>query len=145
MITWSEIAEFLDRPRGGMELEICFAFAEVWFGSTLIISPGGLALWNTAALQDFYGVKGAQAVGVPWLLAGSFTFVGLCYYRMGKPVCALLRFIGAFLSCWLWGWLAIVSGAIVVGLLPALGLYVAGFIAGIRIMFSAWRRWQRES
>jgi len=144
MTTWKEALEFFDRPRGGMELEAAFAFAEFWFGLSLILSPGGLALWNTAALQDFYGMAPAVAVGIPWVLSSCATFAGLWFYRAGNPIYAPLRCIGGFMSCWLWGWISIVSAIVVVGLLPALGLYVAGFLAGIRVMFSAWRQWRRE-
>ena len=109
-----QIAAFLARPFGAMELEMFIAATELVYGSEYL-------LWT----WSFW-----RALGALFLVSCSLTSVGIWLFFRRDPICAPLRWAGALFSIVLWSMMTILVH-------PA---FLLSALAETRIMISAWRR-----
>ncbi len=131
----------LNRPHGGMEVEMIISATEI--AQALMLFVGPQTLWQTRAFQDFvyWGVP-AWIIGIPWAAAGIVSWVGIVFSLNGKvPECAPMRWMGAFLSTILWGWVAIKTGAVADWSIVYVFICLLFSLWSIRSSVSAWRRW----
>lgn len=145
MITLTEVETFLDRPNGGMEVEIIYAGIELFVAGVLMLS--GQSVLNVSPFKDLYWYVPHYELAIMWMCSGCLTYSGLLLYRRGNIWCAPLRWFGAFLSAGLWFWvLRVVVGDTPFDITQAIVTGVAGFgaIWQFRIMTSAWRRQKRH-
>lgn len=133
------ILKFLDRPNGGIEVEIIYGSVELWFA--IIFSVTSQAVANMVTTEDLYWSIPHYVLAAPWWLSSVATLIGLLLYVRGNRWCAPLRWLGALLSSWIWSMMlargAVASG----GALGSLAFYFFGAVWQVRIMMSAWRRW----
>jgi hypothetical protein len=131
--------EFLNRPNGGVEVEIVYAMTELWFAVTLTFSAE--TILNMTSLEDLYWAIPHRLLALPWWIASLATLAGLILYRQQNRWCAPLRWFGAFISAAIWFTMLQKGIAASGGLLGSLGFYFFGAVWQPRIMMSAWRRW----
>jgi hypothetical protein len=133
-----ELDEFIDRPLGGIEVEIVYALAEVWFAVTLFWSVS--ASLNVTTLTDLPWYIPFQVISIPFWLSSSLTISGLILARAGNRICSPLRFSGAFVASMIWSWMFYKDLIVIKGNSGDTAFYFLGFIWQIRIMISAIRR-----
>jgi len=95
-ITLSEIYEFLDRPNGGVEVELFIAGVELWFAVALMSTAQ--TMWNMTTLREFYWIVPHYIIALPWLASSAITICGLLLYRWGNRWASPVRLIGAHIS-----------------------------------------------
>ena len=136
----TKILNFLDRPYGGIEVETIYGLSELWFAVIFTISSQ--AVLNMTTTEKLYGFIPHYIIAIPWWLSSIATLSGLILFYYGNRWCAPLRWLGAFVSSWIWSAMlargAVESG----GALGTLAFYFFGAVWQIRIMMSAWRRWR---
>jgi len=138
VFTIDELNKFLDRPNGGVEVEILYAISEIWFGITILLTP--VTLLNMISLRELYWLVPHYIMCIPWLFAGTLTISGLLLYRKGYTVCAPMRLLGSYISTGLW-FLMLGEGVFEAGAaLGSLAFYFFGCVWQVRIMISAKRR-----
>lgn len=140
--------DLFDRPLGAVELQIALGISSLWWAISLMIGDAGL--WNTQAMQSFYGWLPSRVVAVPWLIAGILNTMNgirrVHWYMIdgsGSPRWEpASSFVAGAISCPIWGWIFLKSVLLLYGTLPSLGMYLVMALAGFRVMLSAWRRWR---
>ena len=140
------LRRFLDRPDGGMEVEMLYAAAELWFA--ISITRSEISMLNMTSLESLVDTVPHYYVAGPWWIASLLTFTGLVlYWLWNHPLCAALRWAGAFVSACLWFAMTWRATAEAGADLPSLAFYALGAAWQPRIMYSAFRRhrtWQMQ-
>jgi hypothetical protein len=135
------ILRFLERPNGGVEVELIYGLSELWFA--IIYTLSAQVVLNMTTTEDLYWSVPHYLLAIPWWISSAATLIGLMLYLKHNKWCAPLRWLGAFVSAWVWS-VMLARGAVVSsGALGSLAFYFFGAIWQIRIMMSAWRRWGR--
>lgn len=137
MIT--DILRFLNRPYGGVEVEIIYGLSELWFAMVFTLSAQ--ALLNMTTTESLYQLIPHRIVAVPWWLSSMATLSGLILFSFGNRWCAPLRWFGALISAWIWSVMFARGLVETGGALGSLSFYFFGAVWQIRIMMSAWSRW----
>lgn len=138
MITRSEVENFLDRPNGGIEVELFIAVVELWFAVALTVTAQ--TMWNMTTLREFYWVVPHYVMALPWLISSAATIGGLMLYRWGNKWASPIRLIGAHVSFVVWFVMFFTGLFASNGALGTLSFYFFSMIWQIRIMVSAKRR-----
>lgn len=134
------ILRFLDRPNGGVEVELLFGLSELWFAFIFTISAQ--VVLNMSTTEDLYWSVPHYVIAIPWWGSSLATLTGLVLYCFGNRWCAPLRWLGAFASAWIWSVMCMRGSIETSGALGSLAFYFLGAVWQIRIMMSAWRRWR---
>lgn len=134
------ISFFLTRPYGGMEVEMLIGITEISQAMILFFVPA--ALWQTRAFQDlaYWGIS-PIVVAIPWLVAGTCSWVGIIFAFFHYRICAPLRWVGSFLSTLGWGWVAVKTGFVVDWSIVYVVICFLFSFWSIRISGAAFSRW----
>lgn len=140
LITKADMRSFIDRPNGGMEVEMIYGAVEFWWALVITLYP--VAILHTTTIEDLFWTVPHYYVAIPWWIAALLTWFGLWLYHEDKPICAWFRWSGAFVSAALW-FVMFFRGALIVPDTPwlTLSFYFFGAAWQPRIMYSAHRRY----
>jgi hypothetical protein len=135
-----KVRSFMDRPLGGMEVEIIYAGIEFIVGISIL--SHGQAVLDTGPFVWFYWELNYILLGCLWLMSSLLTYVGLLLFAMDNKWCAPLRFLGGFMSAWLWFWVFthVSTDLDRITTIVAAGSSGFGALWQFRIIISAWRR-----
>jgi hypothetical protein len=140
---WSHVKAFIDRPRGGLEVEMVYAGIELCVAVLILIN--GQEILDTPSFQIFYWKLSYVYVGIAWLVSAVLTYFGLILFWTRHKLCAVFRFLGALFSATVWFWVFWNVSTTYDRMTTAIvtGVSVFGIIWQYRIMISALSRQRR--
>jgi hypothetical protein len=133
------VLRFLDRPNGGVEVEMIYGLSELWFA--IIYTLSAQVVLNMTTTEGLYWEIPHYVLAVPWWLSSMATLSGLVLFYLGNRWCSPLRWLGALVSAWIWSVMFARGLVETGGALGTLSFYFFGAVWQIRIMMSAWSRW----